>query len=71
MWEQRLIVVAGMALVGGGTMFLVGCETGGGQPQQEQARPASALMRDLDQDKPPDWRDEAEPPQFESPPPPE
>ena len=65
MRQQRLIVVAEAAAVALGTMLLIGCQQEGGR----QAKPASALMRDMNQDQPPDWRAEPEPTQFESPPP--
>ena len=65
MREQRLIVVAEVAVLALGAMFLAGCQEESGR----QAKPASALMRDLNQDQPPDWRAEPEPTQFESSPP--
>jgi hypothetical protein len=65
MREQRLIVVAEAAAIALGAAMLTSCSEDGGR----QAKPASALMRDMDQDQPPNWRDEPEPPQFESPPP--
>lgn len=69
MCKQRLIVVAEVAALSLGAALLTGCaQQGGGQPEP-QAKPASALMRDMNEDRPPDWRDEPAPPQFESPPP--
>ena len=65
MRKQKLIVVAEVATLALGAMLLIGCQQEGGR----QAKPASALMRDLNQDQPPDWRAEPEPSQFESPPP--
>ena len=70
MRKQRLIVVAEVATLFLGTALLIGCTEGGGaQQEQPQAKPASALMRGMDADRAPDWRDEPAPPQFESPPP--
>lgn len=65
MWQRRLIVVAEAVTLAFSAALLTGCQEEGGR----QAKPASALMRDMNQDQPPDWRYEAEPAQFESPPP--
>lgn len=69
MWQRD--VVAEVATLALGAALLAGCTEGGGsQQEQPQAKPASALMRGMDQDRAPgDWRDEPAPPQFESPPP--
>ena len=64
MWQRRLILVAEAVTLALSAALLTGCQEEGGR----QARPASALMRDMNQDQPPDWRYEAEPTQFESPP---
>lgn len=69
MWQRGLIVVAEVAALALGTAVLTSCQGEGGSSQQQEAKPASALMRGMNEDRPPDWRDEPEPPQYESPPP--
>ncbi len=69
MSQRGLIVFAQAASLALALALLTSCTEGGASQQEPQAKPASALMRGMDQDRAADWQDEPAPPQFESPPP--